>query len=664
MRLAKVRVTNYRSILDSGDVELDGKTTCLVGMTGSGKTSFLRMVSGIDTAVAFSAGELPANSRTAGDFSGNRVPAGQICQLAAVFEVEESDRASMPGEYRGVDEIAVRRYLDGSVELTPKGANAPEIDIEGERRSIKSKLDGALASLRDCAGGGADLARHRDRLARLAAEMDGADFRSAGEADLAVDALRNAANSIPAGGALRKELAAAITGVTYEKDRIRDKVSRHPSRRLYDLVPKPAYLGPAFDLEGEIQLDEFIARPEKSDTFYGVAVAAGLTPGALGKIRNAGKAEIDRYLEEKSARLDGCMGRLWKKDAWEFKLAMDCDRLRLLVKDKTAGATMPVLAGSAGFQWRVAFLLKVSAMMAQNAGRSVVLLDNPATELHDDGKADVLRFLSGAASSGRLQIVYSTHERALVDPWRTDRIRIAELTKDGTKIRKATDISGHDLLRATRKNIGSPARYSLFGAPVTVFFEGVSDMNIVSAVNEYAERRSGSGPLLHKDSFSINATNGVSNAPGILLQHRELGLQLVIVVDSGTATENMKKKIDQASWDKHFVEVRQITHKDGDTEDLVHPELYHAAFKSAYAKILDRVPDLADVQSGCADKKRITQYDQWFKRRGKEFDKASVSRQMFKVLMNRSAGGLDQEWLSSTVKNFEALFGKIHSKIG
>ena len=112
------------------------------------------------------------------------------------------------------------------------------------------------------------------------------------------------------------------------------------------------------------------------------------------------------------------------------------------------------------------------------------------------------------------------------------------------------------------------------------------------------------------------------------------------------------------------MEVRQITHKDGGTEDLVHPELYHAAFKSAYAKILDHVPDLADVQSGCAAKKRIAQYDRWFKRRGKEFDRASVSRQMFKVLLDRSAGGLDQEWLSSTVKNFEALFGKIHSKIG
>ena len=101
--------------------------------------------------------------------------------------------------------------------------------------------------------------------------------------------------------------------------------------------------------------------------------------------------------------------------------------------------------------------------------------------------------------------------------------------------------------------------------------------------------------------------------------------------------------------------------RDGDTEDMVHPGLYHAAFKSAYAKILDRVPELEEIQRQ-EDKKRTSQYDRWLGGRGK-LDKALVSNQMFSVLMGCDAANLEPEWLSHTVKNFEALFKAIQSKI-
>ena len=39
MRLIKVRVKNYRNIIDSGWVDIDS-TTCLVGKNEAGKTEF------------------------------------------------------------------------------------------------------------------------------------------------------------------------------------------------------------------------------------------------------------------------------------------------------------------------------------------------------------------------------------------------------------------------------------------------------------------------------------------------------------------------------------------------------------------------------------------------------------------------------------------------
>lgn len=662
VRLAKVRVQNYRSIVDSGDVDLDGETTCIVGALGSGKTSFMKMVSGVDQAVTFSSAELPLKSQTRQDFLDGKIAAEQIPQLTATFSVEKSDLHSMPDEYRGVTEIEARRSFGGKVTLIPKGGDIPEIDVEKESDLIKKNLSHITDTFENCIKLGMNnLAPHRGRLDETVENFRRSDFRNVGEISLNTTTLRNVLNSIPADERMRGASDAAMSEITSALNEIQNKIGNHPYRKLHDLVPKPVYKDSVFALEDAILLDEFIADPKKSETFYSIAVVAGLTPSALKNIRNAEQAEIKSYLDAKSARLSDCLNQFWKQETHEFELGTDKEKLTFLVKDKTAETKTSVLDRSEGFRWRTAFFLEVSTILAQKHGRSIILLDNPGTELHDDGKHDVLRFISSAASSDHLQIVYSAHERALVDPWRTDRIRIAKLTKDGTKLQKVTDSSGPDLLHAIRKNIGSPARYSLFGAPVTVFFEGMSDMNMVSAVNEYIERQNGASKYLNKDSFSINAMGGLSKAPAALKLYKQPGLRFVIVVDSGTATEDVKKKIKPELWDAHFVEVKQIIGRDGDTEDMVHPELYHAAFKSAYAPALDTVPSLEEIRSKGTDRKRASQYERWLKNR--DLDKVLVSRQLFEVLLGRGAEDLDPEWLSQTAGNFEKLFEAIRSKV-
>ena len=72
------------------------------------------------------------------------------------------------------------------------------------------------------------------------------------------------------------------------------------------------------------------------------------------------------------------------------------------------------------------------------------------------------------------------------------------------------------------------------------------------AAPSHAERQSGSGARLSKDSFSINAINGVAKAPDAPDLYGQLGLRFVIVADSGTATEDVKKIVPQL-WRAHFV---------------------------------------------------------------------------------------------------------------
>ena len=81
MRLISGRVGHYRSIGDSGLDEFDSEITNIVGAAGSGKTSFLRMLSGVSARVQFGAGELPHNSAALARFRDGGARADEIVQL-------------------------------------------------------------------------------------------------------------------------------------------------------------------------------------------------------------------------------------------------------------------------------------------------------------------------------------------------------------------------------------------------------------------------------------------------------------------------------------------------------------------------------------------------------------------------------------------------------
>jgi len=149
--------------------------------------------------------------------------------------------------------------------------------------------------------------------------------------------------------------------------------------------------------------------------------------------------------------------------------------------------------------------------------------------------------------------------------------------KKGTVIQRVHSESKRDLLDKIRKNIGSPARYSLFGAPRTIAFEGQSDIVLFSAFNEYLEQHG--EEYLNKDSYSVNAFNGISKAPEFCDLYKNLGLDCVLVVDSGRKTREMQPKLNNGDFEKYFIEIKEFTEKDEtDMEDIIEPKLYHFVF--------------------------------------------------------------------------------------
>lgn len=672
MRLLSARVQNYRSIRDSGKVSFDPEITCVVGRTGSGKTSFLKMLEGASRGVRFEERELPRSSDILQDYRDGRKRADEIAQLAITFEVEEGDRLYLPEEYKNVKSVSVTRTFDCQINVYADGVlveRASAKDEEGALVDIVEKLPklvgSALEEIRrtnpDSIGPFKDSMREAVRELREASMLDKREF------DIAIESLRGAVRALPLSKGLNREFDKVFYAMSQLAEKAAAVLKDDPVERLYEQVPKPLYREGVFKLDDEITINAFVSDIDASRTFRCISAICGLTPGSMQRIRNANPAERAAYLKAKSELLSHRLNSFWSQEVYKFELVVDGDMLQLRIADSTTGATTLASERSEGFKWWVAFFLEVSALLAGENGRRILLLDNPATGLHDEGKGDVLRFIRAAAESGRLQVVYSTHERALIDPWRTDRVRIVGLGREGTKITTVPAKTDGGQLESIMRNIGSPARYSLFGAPRMVCFEGPSDTYIVSAVNEYM-LQGGRGPALDKDMYSINSIDGIDSAPQACRLYGDLGLEFVLVVDSGAEAESMKQRLDSRRvFEEHFVELRQVLGRDADMEDMVDRGLYYEAFRRAYGAILaDRLPPVDEID-GRQGRKRAKNYEEWFRENNMGgFKKTLVAQQMFAVMMGRDNGtdAARAAAIERTAGNFAKLFGIIAGRYG
>ena len=672
MRLLSARVQNYRSIVDSGDVAFDPEITCIVGRTGSGKTSFLRMLEGASRGVWFEERELPRSSDVLRDFRDGKKKAGEIVQLTAAFEVEDADRLRLPEEYKGIKSVSIARTFDGNVSLCADGAplGRPSAGCKTER------LPGMLRALNNevaAAIGEAHIARpdeaaaYEKYLREAMRELAASDIRNKQEFEMLIGSLRSAVYAIPFGRATHTEIDHTLRSMSHLAEDVDTRLRSDPVEQLYEQIPKPLYMEDVFRLDDEIPIDAFASGVDASRTFRCISAICGLAPGGVQRVRNADPSERAAYLKAMSRRLSDRLNSFWSQEAYRFELSAGGGLLRLRISDSTTGATTLPSERSEGFKWRMAFFLEVSALLAGGSGRRILLLDNPATGLHDEGKCDVLRFVRTAAESGHLQAVYSTHARALIDPWRTDRVRIVGLGKGGTRIATVPTRSDGGQHEAIMRNIGSPACYSLFGAPRMVCFEGPSDTYIASAANEYM-LQGGARPALDRDTYSINSIGGIDAAPHACRLYGDLGLEFVLVVDGGAETERMKRRLGGDRYTKNrIVDLGQVLGKDAGMEDMADRGLYYEAFRRAYRTILaEKLPPVDEID-GNPGRKRANNYAEWLKKNGEgEFEKTLVAQQMFAVMMGRDggAGAEKSAALDKTMENFAVLFGIIAGRYG
>jgi energy-coupling factor transporter ATP-binding protein EcfA2 len=562
MKLMKVRVRNFRNILDSGEVDIQPDVTCLVGKNESGKTAFLQALHRLNPAHANVSLSIPdqypawleKRHRKKGDLN-------TFCPVEAEFRVEDADMASLEKRFgKGVlksDIVKFGRQYDGkplirygvdeNVELTEilKGVTLPA----GNRPADRKALDALLAQLKE-----------------------------KGDKPEAIEAASNLQNAL------------ALKASEFEQS-LRDAVS--------ELIPKFFYYADYSRLPGTVKIRELLkADRTKLDDNEVTAIALLELAGAdddyllnpdyerrkreLENVANALSQEILEYWTTNTdirVDIDITQQKIPAADGGQTTVT---DELKIRLWDDRHFLSLPFDERSSGFRWFFSFLAAFSPYRDDDDKKVIILLDEPALGLHARAQKDFLRYVDQALSQTH-QVIYTTHSPFMVQPDHLERVRLVEdRGRDfGSTVSADVLASERDTLFPLQGALGYDLAQHLFVAPHNLVVEGASDFTYLTIMSRHLVSLGRTGL---SDQWSIVPVGGADMVPTFvaLLGHH---LEVTVLVDSQKAGhQRLERMANQGLLQRNRIIMigNIVDQKFADIEDLFavddYLKLYNAAF--------------------------------------------------------------------------------------
>lgn len=594
MKVTGFQVLNYRSILDSGWVEIDDLTV-LVGKNESGKTSLLRALHKFRP---FHSEPYVIDREWPRGHRQSRDPNAVVCKVGILLN--ESEKLELR---KAVDEST---NLDDRFVVAKSYAGKFSIELLAERipaRPTKAEVYKHLKLLE------ALLAEHPPALtqhvlpcyqevSRLAYE--GHHEQLAGyEQQIRAMLLPlgcpdpdDATNQFVASFAAKtKELAGALMATRTMHAAATEFITKR--------LPTFVYMDDYKAFRGTARLDQVKQRKDQNTltdedkTLLTIMTLSNLDlESEFQKAQSedtAVKEQRQYDLSDAGQSLTREIAERWKQRKYEVQFRGDGQAFFTMVKDETGQSLIPLEERSKGFQWFFSFDLMFMHESRGSFKGCVLLLDEPGLHLHANAQRDLVERLEAYAASNTL--IYSTHLPFMLDLRKPDRIRTISETANGTVVDKTLNISQPDAKLTLQSALGMSGSSSYLVAQRNLVVEGVDDYMIISELSNLLVR-SGSEGL--SDDVHITAAGGASEAAYIATFMIGQALDVAVLLDSDRAGGDAADKLLKTWLTSYGKGTAQIV-KVGDAigvpdecaiEDLFSEKFYIDKVHEAYDKPL------------------------------------------------------------------------------
>lgn len=498
MRLKKVRVTNYRSVRDSGWIDFEPGKTILVGPNEAGKTAVLRAFQQInapkDVPKFDPLRDYPRSEYN--DITKGKVDPAQTVVVEAHFELDNDGKAAVDEEFRQGTYI-VQRKLDNTATHDILGAPANPI----------------LGSI-------------RKDLIRMAAHIDGQKLGANPTATQQLGTItKDWQDHQYVQGTLASGLKTWLEGHLTDVDESNEAEEQRYDRLVAACGVYPRYLAAAnvlfkrlplfvlfsnyYRVRPLIHLGHLATRVEQNllddDQYdYGnqcLLKLLGFTAKELSDLGRAAEPQasdqdaLKRYrdqldkrayqLNAASVTLTNEVVRIWnpnpeRAEANRLRVTVDGQYLKVVVEDEL-GVEIELDQRSEGFQWLVSFFVVFFSETEGAHSNAILLLDEPGLSLHALKQRDFRETISLLAEKN--QTAYTTHSPFLVGPNELDFVRVVEMKDRGTGTKVHTAITADDpaALLPLQEALGYDLAQSLFMQQRNLVLEGLTDLWYIEA---------------------------------------------------------------------------------------------------------------------------------------------------------------------------------------
>ena len=652
MKLRKYRVKNFKNILDSRELDVDGHITCLVGKNESGKTALLEALRNTNPA---DSADNQFNVQV--DYPKREVedPNQEEAVVECHYELEDTDIEKVEETFgAGVLTgrlFSVKIYYDGRKELLPD-------DVEADRQSaINNLADKTELSV--------------DQKENLKSSEDWSEF---------IDTLNNFMSSADTTNTDQSviELANHIHNYHASDDMLMQYIL---DVIIQPLVPKFFYLDKYSPLKGSENIKKLVDRGRSNDPRNPDKLLISLYEMAgLNYLKMEGESNNNTLentyggsvgLKKISERVTDKILKYWSQNKHlkiELypKIAGKGDKegresvnVFISILDTEKVESSPLDQRSKGFISFLSLLVQYASIKQQHE-HVILLLDEPGLHLHGKAQSDLLKCFDEEFSD--TQIIYTTHSPFMVDVRRLDRIRVVhDSGSSGAKVSgDALSVKGNSLL-PLQAALGYGLTQSLFIAPNCLVVEGVSDMLFLKAVSDklIGEKRTGLSP-----EWNIIPTGGIGKVQTFVsIIKAQEDVNAVVLVDS---QKEHRQRIANLH-EQHLLEKeRVLTYtdfldpdcKEGDVEDLFERTFYVELVNAAYKEHLSKPIEVSKMNNNIP--RVVVSIAEYLKKNPLRDGETSCDHYKPSRYFYRNSDIMWEEMSDDTKDTFEKLFKRIN----
>lgn len=638
MKLKTVQIRMFRNILDSTEVKIEDKVTCLVGKNESGKSAFLSALWRLNPARSSPTFDIPAQYPA---WLEKRHRLDGVNQEE--FQPVEVCLEWEPADVKPLEERFGPGVVSAGTKLRLWKSYKNEYQWESgcdEKQAVKNFVG-----------------KHARPAAVEVAYTGLMDFASLNER-LADDVAKSAeaAEDLK----LFTDAQAALKTLLGADEDFDNETWRIAKQRL----PEFFYFADYSKLPYSVKIQDVLSSDSLSDP--DATARALLMLGGTEKeyMLNPDYERRTRELENVANVLTDDVNTYWSQNP-DLRVRPEItqrtlsneqgqnsvlDEMKLRIWDNRHSLSLPFTEHSAGFQWFFSFLAAFSEYERRDPA-VVILLDEPAVGLHAKAQSDFLRFIEERLTK-RCQVIYTTHSPFMVQPGRLERVRLVEDRgkEHGSVLSSDVLTRDRDTLFPLQGALGYDLVQHLFVAENNLVVEGTSDYAYLQLVSDFL---ASTGRTALDPKWSIVPVGGADLIPtfvALLGSH----LKVTVLVDS---RKEGHQKLERMAKDGYLDKQRIILvgevlgHGNGqDIEDLFEADEYLLLYNKAFGKSV-KAKELKGTDPIVARIARLEGVDR--------FDHGRPAD----VLL-RDRDSILPKLSEATLTRFEELFRRVNSTLG